>query len=462
MGSQKDSQNSSLLNSISLKYKTYWKLLILVSIVIILLIIYFDIDLITTIGSKIIQWFEDNWKDLSHITAGGILGGIIAAFIFTHLYEKQFWDQKFKELKEVNRDAAEKYEELANNYKELSEKNDALLKKLPEAIGGPFTKSLFKYPAVVSNELAEILGKLTDEWYQQYHKRVLVSKAEDTYKIVRVNKIENAGRGMEEDSMEVWELEFLSTWTWSNDSEVVKYPLRDFMVAVTAPDVAIENLLEGSTSSIIERKRKEFFSFIRSKNIVRSIILHKDVMQELSEQAIPQMISIKEFGIDWGDVGRFDSIKFENFENVEEIPRGVYNAYKLPDDHANKPLEPKQSVAITYRGMISIPVINESNNRMGKLFLPFPDLIAEQYILTLNYPKNVKLEGIDKSVKIVEDKSGIWFGYERLTQPRSLVEGDSPIPTEFRPENGEDAMRLKSYGPLTDLNYSIMYWEEAN
>jgi hypothetical protein len=392
-----------------------------------------------------------DWGPILQILIGGILGGVIASVTVFYAFEKYYWKKKF--------------EELLNRYAELSEKNNAFWESLPKAIGGPFTKSLFEYPPVVSNRLAKILSDKTDEWYQQYHKRVLVCWAKDIYKIVQVNKIEDAGRDIEGDSMEVWELKFLSTWEWSNDSKIVKFPLRDFMIAVTAPDVAIENLL-NELPNVIERKKKEFFEFIRSENIVRSIILHKDVMQELSEQAVSKMISIKEFSIEWVDEGITENIGVEDFEDIsdkKEIPKGVYKAYKLPTDSADKPLEPGRKVIISYQGKISIPVINESDHRTGKLFLAFPDLIANEYTLILNYPKNIELESIGKKVEIVEDKSGIWFGHERLTQPWSPPKGSyGELSDEFVPKRGEDIIKLESSGPLTNLNYSIIYWEEAN
>jgi hypothetical protein len=438
------------------KFKRYQNYIIFVGIMLILLIIHLNIHLL------IIKWVIDNLNMLSQLVVGGILGGIIATFIVTHLFEKPFWEEKFNELKEVNIDAAEKYEELSNDYKKLSEKNDVLLERLPEAIGGPFTESLFKYPTVVSEGLAQILSKLTDKWYQQYHKRVLVSHAEDVYKIIKINTIENAGVNIEGDSMAVWELDFLSTWDWVNDSSIVKYPLHDFMIVVSAPDEAIENLLDGITTQDRKNERKKFFDFIRNKNMVRSIVLHKDITQRLSGQAVSQMLSIGELDIKWGNK-KADSIKFENFESVphEDLLPGIYNIYKLPKNYADKPLEPGQEVAIRYRGRISVPVHTESNHRTGKLFLSFPDLIAEGYTLTLNYPESAELEGLGKSVKIVEDKSGIWFGYERLNQPQPVIR-TGMLHEKFAPKKGEAIMQLSRSKHLTDLNYIIMCWEEAS
>lgn len=439
MGSQKDGQNRSLLN-----FLNSHRILSLIIFIILIASGYLFLSY-----PQLIPHID--WGPILQILFGGILGGVISSVIVFYALERYHLKKKS--------------EEFLTLYTELFEKNSAFLESLPKAIGGGFTKSLFEYPPVVSNRLAKILSDKTDEWYQQYYKRVLVCWAKDIYKIVQVNKIEDAGTDMEGGSMEVWELKFLSTWEWSNDSKIVKFPLRDFMIAVTAPDVAIENLLDGPPH-IIERKKKEFFDFIRNRNIVRSIILHKNVIQELSEQAILQMISIDEFSIDWADEGRTENIGVEEFEDIshkKDIPQGVYKAYKLPKDSADKPLEPGRKVIISYRGRISIPVINESNHRTGKLFLAFPDLIAKKYTLILNYPKNIGLEGIGKKVEIVEDKSGIWFGHERLTQPWSLPRGSyGELSNEFVPKNGEDVTRLEISEPLTNLNYSIIYWEEAN
>lgn len=458
MGSQKDNQNNSLLDFL----KDHRLIAVIVILFLFLILLLLSNPQWVTI---FLQWLAENANPILQLLVGGILGGIIAASIFNLLFGKQVWEKKFDELKITLQNEIKKYEDLSNNYNELSKKNDILLENLPKAIGGPFTKSLFKYPTNVSKELAEILSNLTDEWYQQYHKRVLVNWAEDTYKIVQINKIENAGRDKKGEGMEVWELEFLSTWNWVNDSGIAKYPLRDFMIVVSAPDEAIENLLPGKTTSIRKSQRKKFFDFIRSKNIVRSIIPHKNVIQPLSKQAIPQMLSIDGLDIGWGNDGGSKTIEFEDFEDVpsEDIPHGVYNAYKLPGKYADKPLEPRQEVTITYRGRISIPVRNGSNHCTGKLFLSFPDVIAKKYTLSLNYPKSAKLKGLGKSVKIAEDKSGIWFGYERLNPPQSLSRKDSSIlPTNFAPKEGEDIVQLNISKPLTDLNYVLMYWEEAS
>lgn len=446
MGSSEDSQNKSVLGSVTNFCREHP--FIIAFIVICILAIAYAFLISPQLGPWVIQWFTNNSETLVQIIFGGVLGGSIASVLFYGILGKPKCETK--------------YDSLLEKYTDLSEKNNVLLERLPEAIGGPFTKSLFKYPTVVSAELAEILSKLTDEWYQQYHKRVLVSHAEDVYKIIKINKIENAGRNIKGDSMEVWELDFLSTWKWVNDSRIVKCPLRDFMIVVSAPDEAIENLLDGTTRQDRKDQSKKFFDFIRNKNMVRSIILHKKVIQPLSDQAISQMLYIDELDIKWGNK-ETEIIKFEKFENVpsEYLPHGVYKAYKLPENYADKPLEPTQEVTVNYRGRISIPVLNESNRRTGKLFLSFPDLIARGYTLTLNYPESVELEGLHKSVKIVEDKSGIWFGYERLDQPQP-IRGKGMLHEKFAPKSGEAIMQLSRSKPLTDLNYIIMCWEEES
>jgi len=447
MWNQGDDQSSSL----SYFLKDHRKLII--GMVILFIILLFVV-VHPQLKAIFIQWFYENKEILYPILqlfVGGILGGIIAAFIFTYLFEKYVWEEKFDKLKEYFEGEVKEYGDLSRKYYEL-------LKNLPDAIGGQFTKSLFEYPPIVSKELAKILSDLTDKWYKQYHERVLVRSAYDAYKIIQMYKIENAGRDTEEESMEVWKLEFQSTWEWVNDSDVVKYPLHDFMIVVSAPDEAIESFLSAiRTVPEKDKQRKNFFDFMRRENIVRSIISHKNDTQPLSEEAISQMLSI-----DALDVGGTE-IELDCLDPVptDKLPHGVYKAYKLPREHADKPLEPGQGIIINYRGQISIPVLNEYGHRTGKLFLSFPDVIAKKYTLSITYPDNTELKGLGKPVKILEEKSGIWFGHERLVKP--LPSDGADLTGNFLPRrNEESVMKLERYKPLTDLNYILMYWEEKS
>jgi hypothetical protein len=410
-------------------------------------------------------FLAENATLIAQIFLGGLLASIVSALLYASIVEKPVWRRDLKSLTELVSELSKDVEKVTRDY-------TSLMGALPDAIGGRFTKSLFEYPPTTSRKLAEILSEQTRNWYRRHYKRVLVIYAEDVYRLCRVRETKDAARdvGGTEGDMLVWELEFQTTWKWVNDCEVTAHPLGSLRIILSAPDEAIENFLTATTSERRAEQRKRFFEFTRSANMVRSLILHKNIAQPLHPDVIPKLFDIHEFEVDFRK-GQSSSVVCVPAARLiklapEEVPAGVYAGYRLPEDVATLPLEKGAEVIINYRGRIALPVFGEAGEPYGMFNFPPSDVIAERYSLKLIYPETIDVQGKDRRLGIRKKDSGCWLVNERVDYKFVDIDEDElervvrPLPKEPALEaRKEHAVELVVPGPLTDLNYISILWE---
>ncbi len=424
---------------------------------IIAILVVMGILILLKFGSQIWQWLIENSLLILQIFFGALLSSIVAAWLYSYLFEKQVWEKDIQPLKDSVSKLSIELEKLKSDYA-------SLMSRLPNAIGGKFNESLFGYYPETSKELAKILSKQTEEWYMRHYKRVLVDNADDIYKLRQVHEIKNGCK--DQKPMLVWEFTFQSTWEWVNDSKVSKYPLENFMIIVSSPDEDVESILDGKTPQELEDQRRKFFEFIRKQNIVRSIV---PIILPFNPDTIDELFSVDEITIYIDDIPKIFTLdELDKLVNINDIKKklgvvGVFRVYRLKEKDAAISLEPGKRIRINYQGRISLPVYVQDGKRYGQFNFPPSDIIASRYTMTLIYPKTIQVQGQNISLKIQKGECGNWFVYERrdYTLGEDTHSIATRLPKELRPGNEEDAVQLVVKEPLTDLNRISMVWIEA-
>jgi hypothetical protein len=173
------------------------------------------------------------WKSLGpvkqeHIASGliSIAAGIVTSFFASYLFNKLQQDNVNKIIKKLS---------------EILSQHELLLNNLVPAIGGSFTRSLFAFHPMASEEIARILSVETNRLYGRHHKRVIVTSAKDSYAIKGLKHF---------DKVVVWSLEFHAAWQWKNDSKITKYPLEDFLLVAAANDEALDDFSPEHESDV--------------------------------------------------------------------------------------------------------------------------------------------------------------------------------------------------------------------
>lgn len=330
--------------------------------------------------------------------------------------------------------------------------HELLLKSFVPAIGGAFTKSLFAFHPMASAQIAGILSAETDRLYGRHHKRVIVTKAKDTYAIRGLKRLVDG-------STPVWFIEFHVMWEWLNDSKVTKYPLDDFLLVAAANEEALSDFsYQSEADKLIQRERLgEFFK--DRQNIVRSTIVNPwDVTKRIPADLMSQVFTIDRLDISYD--GSTHLIKPSDLRQIpdSDLPVGVYSAFSFPQLNRSLPVGAK--LGVEYVGHICLRAEATEDGQFGG-FMSFPpsDVIGNQYDLTLLYPREVGFEGSNLQLDVVSDQSGCKFIHgPLLNSPSPRIQTRNDVPKGLTYKGGLVA-QIRVTGPLTDLHELSLTWK---
>lgn len=364
----------------------------------------------------------------------GVLTGLFSSFAATLLYsrvQKETWQRDIVPLKDevagirravtdatvalgrIRDDADAIKGDLSAQLAAVRQDHDALLKGLVPAIGGSFTKSLFAFHPMSSEQIARILSVETDRLYRRHHKRVIVTKAKDTYAIKGVKRL--AG-----DPKPVWWLEFHVMWEWLNDSKVTKHPLDDFLLIAVANEEALNDFAYQSEADRVAQHER-LAEFLRDReNIVRSTIENPlDDGKQIPAGLMSEVFTIRRIDISQDEVSH--SLEFKDLRRIPstELPVGVYSAFSLPP--LNLPLPVGGRLVVEYVGQICLSADAVADGQyFGFMGFPPSDVIGNQYDLTLLYPPEVSLDGKTIALDVVAERSGCQFIHGPLLNQPTL------------------------------------------
>lgn len=410
----------------------------------------------------------------------GFISGLLASLLATLLYsfvQKEAWQEDIRQLKgEINTlqagneqhrgvdQVASTTEEihtacdaiksdLSNQLAALRRDHDGLLERLVPAIGGPFTESLFAFPPMASEQIARILSVETRRLYRRHHKRVIVTKAKDTYAIKALKRLVPG-------SKIVWSLEFHIMWEWWNDSKVVKHPLDDFLLVAVANEGALPAFTyQNEADKVAQHKRlAEFFE--DRENIVRSIIVNPfDDTQRIPDDLISELFTIDRINVSCDKETRL--IRPSDLRKIPEaeLPIGVYSAFSLPP--LNLPLPVGARLGVEYIGrMCRSAETGVAGKYRGFLAFPPSDVIGSQYDLTLLYPASVELEGKEVKLDVVAEESGCQFVHEPLAnRPSERTQRPTDVPSGLPYSKGGRVAQIQVTEPLTELHRLLLTWK---
>ncbi len=421
-----------------------WALVMLIAFLCFFVYIFF-IDS----SNPIKDWFlEDFYNNFSDWFGQGLVTSLVATLIFTLIYQFVF----------------------GKNEKKLHENVEYLLGKLPDAIGGGFTKNLFEYHPSMSKAIAEYLSQNVQLSYKNNFERINVESAYDSYRIKRI--VEWKGQSL-------WELEFITEWVWFNDSEMAKYPLRGFKIVLSAPVDSFYSFsrkfsrVSREKEKRVEKQVKEYYS---NNNIIRSYIENpENPSEKLDIEDVNELFSIKSISFD--DDNGFDKELFVECkdekgqlklsESLLDIPEAlIYKEFLLHPEVADYKLEKGKKLAVKYSGVIKLPVFKENDKIIGKLDYPPSDIVSKEYSVLIQYPDVLPFGEREMKIEIMHDRSGL---YDNSNDFLNLI-GRRPKfdsgPLSFEnSQDSEKAMQLhvsnhsKEHMPLSENKQMKCVWK---
>jgi len=399
-------------------------------------------------GTKILAFIVSlNVHDVLFSLATGVLSGLTVAIIYARR-QREIWKADTDDLTRVTRTMAEDLRNLRSSYV-------SHLERLVDAIGGPFTNSLFAYPPFVSKGIAQILSNQADGLYKQHHQRVLVKEGRDTYLI-------DGLRLFADSSIVVWSLRFHTTWTWFNDSDVTKRPLDDLVFVTAANPEALSSFTSpGSGEREEERKRLAAFYETR-RNVVRATAVNPlDIAARLTE--ITNVFNIDRVSVVHDrKTTRFDAAQLEsiNGEFPEgKLPDGIYSALRLPRLPELPALEPTETMRIDYVGHFYLAATGGAAEYWGELTFAPSDIVADEYRLTMLCPLGLRLDDREVDLEVERELSGCQYLHEPLDKKPEKKDNADPedVPAEFEGFRGKSAT-ITGPRPLTNLHRFSLTW----
>jgi hypothetical protein len=403
---------------------------------------------------------------------GGVLGSLVASVALMFLRDRPAWQDDVGSLKKAFADLetrvdralrtadVERFERILKELETRAvfalQRYESLLDRLPEAIGGAFTKSLFSYHPTTSERIAQILSSQTAAMFHRHCRRVAVETAADTYHLRGIKTLQVSAQ-----SCDVWELRFHSTWTWINDSQVTQMPLRDLTFVISAPTGAWEAF--GTNAKVdLDDARAASDEFFRTRNLVGTTLKHPQDDAEASRFYRLDLADVdKLWGLESVDIKvggkRLRTIRRAEMEETKEpvLPVLVYRALRLPPRAREEPLEVGGRLVVEYTGGLCLPVAESGAAEMvfGALVYPPSDVVTGSYSLTMIYAK--------ENCEIDRENSGCFYLHERrlgswLLNPANT---DPGLPPGFRAGRGEEICRLLIEEPLTELHEVRLLWK---
>ena len=370
---------------------------------------------------------------------GGFIASLCASATIIYFVDKAVWAKDVGLLRGELQGLKERVDKNATEY-------EALLNRLPPALGGPFTSSLFQFYPHTSESIAKILSEQTCQLYRRHCRRVVVLDAADTYRLSGVEEVTIEGR-----KYPVWRMHFHCTWTWYNDSQVTQTPLHDFELLVMAPEVAWDAFQRGVGSIESKTETQRLETFLQTRNLLRTTLEHpggSDLC--LPADAIDQMWKLDGFRFKQGGNARVGPLKMEEVPK-EELPLSVYRAYRLPADARETPLERSQELVAEYYGELALPVTGTPGSQCGTIYFPPSDVIAQEYVLSMVYPKD--------SITVNPSVSGCFLIDKRTHEVVTCHKPTTALPSGFHPKNGDEVAQISvNKTPLTDLHRIYLTW----
>lgn len=360
----------------------------------------------------------------------GIISSMVASYLFSRV-QKEVWQTDIRDI--------------AGRLSIMHNDHELLLQSMIPAIGGQFTKSLFAFPPMTSEEIARILSNETDRLYGRHHKRVIVTTAKDAYSIKGLKRLDG--------DVVVWLLEFHVTWQWLNDSKITKHPLEDFLLVAVANDEALDDFSEEHESEAQKTAQRRSLEDFLQKNIVKATIVNPiDARRRIPPNLVNDVFTIDRVYISYA--GNTQTIESSDLRKVpqSQLPVGVYAAWSLPQ--LDLPLPRGDRLHVEYIGRMYLSAeFGTPNGEICWGYMTFrpSDIVGEQYDLTLTFPSDVALGGQTFSVEVIARESGCQLVHGPLERQ----------PREWTDTRGVHVAQISVPGPLTDLHQLSLKWKGA-
>lgn len=389
------------------------------------------------------DWIRGHLAEHAVEYVSALLGGFIAsltASVFVLLLTRR----EKKELKEY----------VVNSIEESFGRR---IGALPDALGGPLTKSLLEYYPRTSRLIAQIISDITSDLYSRHYRRVAVTKGVDTYRLIEETMFSEG-----ENECRVWQLEFHISWTWHNDTDEVLEPLKDLRFLIAAPDFAVDAFLTqpAGLARDLERDeiRKQRDQVRKHENVVWSTILHPgDAAIPVKDGDVESLYTIT--GVTFSMGGNAPTrVPKKHITPLPrtEMPPTVYAGFRLATDYTRVAMAVGETLTVEYKGRIGIPVRQGDGKYHGRLEYPPSDLVAEQYTLNMVYPVNMDVDGVPCVVSPDYDESGCLYLHDMIERVRN--QSAINLPAGFSLGQNERAVAIERRDALTDLFNLRLLW----
>lgn len=382
------------------------------------------------------KFVTTNFSLLVSSLIGGVLASVLGSIIFYLLLGR-----------------SEHLKTLSSETQRLLRKYDALVERLPDAIGGEFTRSLFQYNPAMSPEIASTLSNHVKNVYNRHSDRVCVKNNEENYVLNGLREVDLGGK-----KLMVWDLDFHVTWEWHNDSEEEKYPFRNFKIAITCPDTAITTFLQQGLP-LKDRLQKIAVFNDNRVNWIRSIIVHPDdASLKVPQDSVSKFIQIIKVKAKMENETLFDR-EVDQLEVIQESEDdiGIYRAYSLNSEDKKLGLQRDKSISMEYEGKLTLPFQEDKDSYFGILSFSPSDVISEGYRCQLQYPRTVNYNGGVLNLKI----NSLTSGCSNLNDPLQRTEVVIGTPPDSAPPPRDHQIAyIKPSGPITDFHRIQIVWYE--
>lgn len=395
----------------------------------------------------IFEWLESQSKTPNLWTAffAGVLASWIANLAFEFL-NKKIW-------KEDTETIHKKLAEIEGKYVEL-------IASLQEAIRGPFIESMLSYHPKSSRGIAKILSNETQKAYHKHWDRVVVTKAADRYLINQIDTNPMSDlQGTGSDNALVWSLDYQVSWTWYNDSKVVRHPLIDLVILIMAPEDAVRDFNTDDPDDA-SRRYAEFFA--SGLNCVKCVVPNPQNREKrIPEDVIPRLFDITSITFKQG-TRSLNVRKEELVDDPDGLPPGVYKRLRIPDKKEvnDFALDIEQTMDVIYEGTMITPATREKDGAVwGYLGYVPSDIVANSFNLSVTHPSHLKLNGKDHSIEVVSDVSGCQYLSDPLRHNPAIHQVEIYVSSKFRPTSDLKFSQISVNEPLTPFHFLIAKWK---
>lgn len=330
--------------------------------------------------------------------------------------------------------------------------------KLAEGLAGPFTKSVLSYHPASSPLLVTVLSSQVDEVYRRHWARPAVESASDAYRLIRQDEGEENGGPH-------WVVSFTSSWTWRNDSQVEKFPLKDFVLG-TAPTVGA---LQGCPARNGQAKPLELF-----QNALNSYpnfyIVNIDTLspETATKEIVTKAIELEHLWIKRVD-GSTDVVKIVECEEIygykdseagekyyEGLSNGFYFLARLPERIRDLELLRGDALTVGVKGQMRLRRQESEEGHKGKIRFQPSDIVANEG----RYEMAFLVSSRDAGEVVMRHHSA--FGRE--TQEVKAVARPNALSADIQSrleEPGDEVYILTSRFPVVEQDLMEIEWATA-